>query len=146
VVGTRLGMCGVEYFAHPWEFGPRKTKELMLTGDALTVDEAYQLGMVSKVFPEAELGEKTLEFARRIAEVPTMAALLAKEAVNQTMDNMGFYNALNACFTLHQLNHSHWAQLHDNKFPVGLEEDGLPNWRTAPPIVAAVKDQVRAEG
>ena len=24
VVGTRLGMCGVEYFAHPWEFGPRK--------------------------------------------------------------------------------------------------------------------------
>ncbi|EUA89052.1 putative enoyl-CoA hydratase [Mycobacterium ulcerans str. Harvey] len=24
VVGTRLGMCGVEYFGHPWEFGPRK--------------------------------------------------------------------------------------------------------------------------
>ena len=146
VVGTRLGMCGVEYFAHPWEFGPRKTKELMLTGDALTVDEAYQLGMVSKVFPEDELTEKTLEFARRIAEVPTMAALLAKEAVNQTMDNMGFYNALNACFTLHQLNHSHWAQVHENGWPVGLEEDGLPNWRTAPPIVPAVKDQVRADG
>ncbi|MCB0935043.1 MAG: enoyl-CoA hydratase [Mycobacterium sp.] len=146
VVGTRLGMCGVEYFAHPWEFGPRKTKELMLTGDALTVDEAYQLGMVSKVFPEAELTEKTLEFARRIAEVPTMAALLAKEAVNQSVDNMGFYNALNACFTLHQLNHSHWAQVHENGFPVGLEEDGLPNWRNAPPIVAAVKDQVRSDG
>src|SRR5580700_1506657 len=27
VVGTRLGMCGVEYFAHPWEFGPRRAKE-----------------------------------------------------------------------------------------------------------------------
>ena len=38
VVGTRLGMCGIEYFAHPWEFGPRKTKELMLTGDSLSVD------------------------------------------------------------------------------------------------------------
>jgi len=145
VVGTRLGMCGVEYFAHPWEFGPRKTKELMLTGDALTVDEAYQLGMVSKVFPEADLGDKTLEFARRIAEVPTMAALLAKEAVNQTMDNMGFYNSLNACFTMHQLNHSHWAQLHDNKFPAGLESDGVPNWRTAPPVVTAVKSEVRAQ-
>ena len=35
VVGARLGMCGVEYFAHPWEFGPRQTKELMLTGDAV---------------------------------------------------------------------------------------------------------------
>jgi enoyl-CoA hydratase len=146
VVGARLGMCGVEYFAHPWEFGPRKTKELMLTGDAMTVDEAYQLGMISKVFPPDELADKTLEFARRIAEVPTMAALLAKEAVNQTVDNMGFYNALNACFTLHQLNHSHWAQVHENGWPVGLEEDGLPNWKTAPPIVPAVKDQVRAEG
>lgn len=73
VVGTRLGMCGVEYFAHPWEFGPRKTKELMLTGDAMEVDEAYQLGMITKVFPpHDELADKTLEFARRIAEVPTM--------------------------------------------------------------------------
>ncbi|MCW2554271.1 MAG: enoyl-CoA hydratase, partial [Mycobacterium sp.] len=74
VVGTRLGMCGVEYFAHPWEFGARKTKELMLTGDTLSVDEAYQLGMVSKVFPADELADKTVEFARRIAKVPTMAA------------------------------------------------------------------------
>ena len=28
VVGTRLGMCGMEYFGHPWEFGPRRAKEL----------------------------------------------------------------------------------------------------------------------
>ncbi len=78
VVGTRLGMCGMEYFAHPWEFGARKTKELMLTGDSITVHEAYALGMVSKVFPGAELNERTLEFARRIARVPTMAALMIK--------------------------------------------------------------------
>ena len=58
VVGTRLGMCGVEYFAHPWEFGPRKTKELMLTGDSLSVEEAHELGMVSKIFPLDELGER----------------------------------------------------------------------------------------
>ena len=79
VVGTRLGMCGVEYFAHPWEFGARKTKELMLTGDSLSVDEAHALGMVSKVFPADQLADKTVEFARRIAKVPTMAALLIKE-------------------------------------------------------------------
>ena len=146
VVGTRLGMCGVEYFAHPWEFGPRKTKELMLTGDTLGVDEAHALGMVSKVFPEAELADRTLDFARRIAELPTMTALLVKESVNQTVDNMGFHNALNACFTLHELNHSHWAQVHDNRYPIALEEDGVPNWKAAPPIVPAVKDRVRADG
>jgi enoyl-CoA hydratase len=141
VVGTRLGMCGVEYFAHPWEFGPRKTKELMLTGDAIDVQEAYQLGMVSKVFPRDQLDEKTLEFARRIAQTPTMAALLIKEAVNQTQDNMGFHNALNACFTMHQLNHSHWAQVHENKYPVALPEDGI-DWKTAPPVVIAEKDSI----
>jgi enoyl-CoA hydratase len=65
VVGTRLGMCGMEYFAHPWEFGPRKTKELMLTSDAIDAEEAYRLDMVSKVYPEGELAEKTLAFARR---------------------------------------------------------------------------------
>lgn len=145
VVGTRLGMCGVEYFAHPWEFGARKTKELMLTGDTLSVDEAYQLGMVSKVFPAAELSDRTLEFARRIAKVPTMAALLIKESVNQTQDNQGFYNSLNACFTLHQLNHSHWSQVHGGGFPVANESDGVPNWREAPSVVPSVKEKVRAD-
>ena len=143
VVGTRLGMCGVEYFAHPWEFGARKTKELMLTGDSLPVDEAHALGMVSKVFPAHELADRTLEFARRIAKVPTMAALLVKESVNQTQDNQGFYNALNACFTLHQLNHSHWSQVHGGGFPVANESDGVPNWRDAPPVVPAAKNKVR---
>jgi enoyl-CoA hydratase/carnithine racemase len=145
VVGTRLGMCGVEYFAHPWEFGARKTKELMLTGDSLSVEEAHALGMVSKIFPADELADKTLEFARRIAKVPTMAALLIKESVNQTQDNQGFYNSLNACFTMHQLNHSHWAWVHGGGFPVANETDGLPNWREAPPVVPAVKDKVRAD-
>ncbi|HYF45735.1 MAG TPA: enoyl-CoA hydratase-related protein, partial [Acidimicrobiales bacterium] len=146
VVGTRLGMCGVEYFAHPWELGPRKTKELMLTGDSITADEAYALGMVSKIFPADSLAEDTLAFARRIAQVPTMAALMIKESVNQTVDNMGFYNSLNACFTLHELNHAHWAWVHEGGYPVAQEGDGIPNWKDAPPIVPAVKDQVRSDG
>ena len=145
VVGARLGMCGVEYFAHPWEFGPRKAKELLLTGDALDADEAHRLGMISKVFPSGQLEERTIEFARRIAQLPTMTSLLIKESVNQSVDNMGFYNALNACFTLHELNHAHWAGLHENKYPVALEEDGIPNWKSAPAIVNAVKDKVRAD-
>jgi enoyl-CoA hydratase len=141
VVGTRLGMCGVEYFAHPWEFGPRKTKELMLTGDSLDVDEAHRMGMVSKVFPAADLTEKTLEFARRIAQLPTMTALLIKESVNQTQDNMGFYNSLNACFTLHELNHAHWAVAHGGEMPIGLPQDGITAWKDAPPVKLAAKTE-----
>jgi enoyl-CoA hydratase len=102
--------------------------------------------MVTKVFPADAVADRTLEFARRIAELPTMTALLIKESVNQSVDNMGFYNALNACFTLHELNHSHWAQVHDNRYPVALEEDGIVSWREAPPIAPATKDKVRADG
>lgn len=145
VVGTRLGMCGLEYFAHPWELGARKTKELMLTGDSIDVHEAHRLGMVSKVFPRAELEDRTLEFARRIALLPTMTALLIKESVNETQDNQGFYNSLNACFTLHQLNHSHWAEVHEDGWPAARPEDGIPSWKEAPPIVPAEKTTVRAQ-
>jgi enoyl-CoA hydratase len=145
VVGTRLGMCGVEYFGHPWELGPRRTKELMLTGDSIDIHEAHRLGMVSKVFKLDELPERTIELARRIARLPTMTALLIKESVNQTVDNMGFYNSLQACFTMHQLNHSHWAGVRDDRYPIADEAHGIPNWRDAPPIVPAVKDKVRAD-
>ncbi len=140
VVGTRLGMCGVEYFAHPWEFGPRKAKELLLTGDSISVDEAYRLGMVSKVFAADSLEDETLAFARRIAQTNTMAALLIKESVNQSVDHMGFYNALNACFTIHQVNHAHWAEINENHYPVGSPEFGVVPWNQAPPIRPAVKD------
>ncbi len=139
VVGTRLGMCGVEYFAHPWEFGPRRTKEMMLTGDSIDADEAYRLGMVSKVFPRAELEDSTLAYARRIAQTTTSAALMIKESVNQTLDNMGFYNALNACFTIHQMNHSHWAEIHDDKRAAGSPADGIQPWNEAPPVVPLSK-------
>ena len=145
VVGSRLGMCGVEYFAHPWEFGPRKAKELLLTGDSIDAEEAHRLGMVSKIFPADELADRTVEFAWRIAQLPTMTSLLIKESVNQSVDNMGFYNALNACFTLHELNHSHWAWVNEDHYPIAKEDSGIPNWKEAPPIVPAVKDKVRAD-
>ena len=103
VVAVRMGMPGVEYYAHPWEFGARKAKELLLTGDSIDADEAYRLGMVSKVFPRAELEDKTLEFARRIAERPTMAALLVKDSVNAAADAMGFTEALRHAFHIHEL-------------------------------------------
>ncbi|KOS55914.1 MULTISPECIES: enoyl-CoA hydratase [Rhodococcus] len=134
VVGTRLGMCGVEYFAHPWEFGHRKTKELLLTGDCLDAADAHALGMISKIFPENELADSTLAFARRIARIPTMAALLIKESVNQSQDAGGFQSALDAGFTLHQLNHAHWSALTRGETCIGTVEHGLDDWRTAPEV------------
>ncbi|WP_055403288.1 MULTISPECIES: enoyl-CoA hydratase [unclassified Mycobacterium] len=139
VVAVRLGMPGVEYYAHPWEFGPRKAKELLLTGDSLDADEAYRLGMVSKVFPVDELAEKTLEFARRIADRPTMAALLVKDSVNAASDAMGFTEALRHAFHIHELGHAHWAAHNENRYAVGLPPD-VEDWRTAKPTQVARRD------
>ncbi|WP_299558216.1 enoyl-CoA hydratase [uncultured Mycolicibacterium sp.] len=129
VVAVRMGMPGVEYYAHPWEFGPRKAKELLLTGDSIDAEEAYRLGMVSKVFPRAELEERTLQFARRIAERPTMAALLVKDSVNAAADAMGFTEALRHAFHIHELGHAHWASANENRWPVAMPPD-VPDWRT----------------
>jgi enoyl-CoA hydratase len=140
VVGTRLGMCGVEYFGHPWEFGPRKAKELLLTGDSITAEDAYGLGMVSKIFPSDQIERLTDEWALRIARMPTVAALLVKEAVNQAVDIMGFTNSLNASFSLHQINHAHWMYMNPDGAPVGTPQFGVPSWRDAPAVMPAQKD------
>lgn len=139
VVGARLGMCGVEYFGHPWELGPRRAKELLLTGDSLDVDEAYRIGMVSKVFPADRLADATLDFARRIARLPTMTALLIKEAVNQAVDQMGFTNALASAFSLHTLNHAHWEHVTPGNVAVATPEFGVPPWKEAGPVHGRAK-------
>lgn len=144
VVATRLGMCGVEYFAHPWELGPRRAKELLLTGDSLDADTAYEIGMVSRVFPVGTLEERTIEFARRIAEVPTATALMIKESVNQMQDAQGFQTALSSAFTLHELNHAHWAITQsDPRAVIQLSDDGTP--RPAARVVPRSRSDVRAE-
>ena len=140
VVGVRMGMPGVEYYAHPWEFGPRKAKELLLTGDSLDADEAYRLGMVSKVFPLDELDDKTVQFARRIAERPTMAALLIKDSVNAASDAMGFTEALRHAFHIHELGHAHWAAYNENRYPIGLPPD-VEDWRKPKPSKIARRDE-----
>jgi enoyl-CoA hydratase len=55
------------------------------------------------------------------------------------VDNMGFYNALNACFSLHQVNHAHWAEL-TGGYPAGTPELGVPAWNKAPAVQPARVD------
>jgi len=38
-----MGVCGVEWFVHPWELGPRKAKELLFTADVWSAAEAHRL-------------------------------------------------------------------------------------------------------
>jgi enoyl-CoA hydratase len=87
------GANGVEYFAHPWEVGVRKAKEMLFTGQGISAKTAERLGMVNRVISRDRLTAETLELAQIIAEKPVMGVRLAKMSVNQTQDEQGFYNA-----------------------------------------------------
>ena len=118
VVG--MGVNGVEYFAHPWEFGARKAKELLFTGDWVTAEEAHRLGMVNHVVPAADLRSFTMSMAGRIAQRPSFALKLAKESVNQTLEAQGQWTALRAAFTNQHLAHAH------NRVKFGIPVDPGP--------------------
>jgi enoyl-CoA hydratase/carnithine racemase len=112
---VNMGIGGVEYHGHTWEWGPRKAKELLFTGRAMTSVEAEQVGMVNRVVPLAELRSSVRELALEIAGKHPFALRQAKRAVNQTLDVQGFYAAIQSIFDVHQTGHGH-----------ALSESGLP--------------------
>ncbi len=61
--------------------GEGKAMELILTGDIIDAQTAYNLGLVNTVVPAADLEARTMELANRIAEKSPVALRMAKEAV-----------------------------------------------------------------
>ena len=55
--------------------------------------------------------------------------MVIKESVNQTQDNQGFYNSLQACSTLHELNHADWAVKHEDGMPGAKVGEDIPEWK-----------------
>jgi len=108
---VRMGIPGVEYFAHPWVTNPRAAKELLFTGDRFGADRAHALGMVNHVVPREELEEATFAIAERIATMPPLGLMLAKKAVNQAEDLMGMRAGMDSVFGLHHAAHAHNAEV-----------------------------------
>ena len=69
---VNFGIGGVEFFAHPWEVGARKAKEMLFTSDWLSVEEAKQLGMVNQIVPREKLDETVLAMAKRLQKNPCL--------------------------------------------------------------------------
>ncbi|MFC8142867.1 enoyl-CoA hydratase [Streptomyces paradoxus] len=111
---VRMGIPGVEYFAHPWVMPPRIAKEFLYTGDRMSARRAYEVGMVNRVVPREELTRRTLELAERIAAMPRMGLALTKRAVNQAEDLQGLHSGLDSVFGLHHLAHAHNAETGDD--------------------------------
>ncbi|MDT0202680.1 enoyl-CoA hydratase [Nocardioides sp. AE5] len=107
---VRMGIPGVEYFAHPWVTNPRAAKELLFTGDPISASRAHALGMVNHVVPREHLDEKAMAVANRVATMPAFGLALAKRAVNLAEDAQGMRGGMDAVFGLHHLAHAHNAE------------------------------------
>ncbi|WP_433661412.1 enoyl-CoA hydratase [Nocardia sp. CA-128927] len=108
---VRMGIPGVEYFAHPWVMGPRAAKEFLFTGDRFGAAQAKEWGMVNRVVPRAELEAETLTLAEKIGTMPQFGLALTKKAVNQAEDQMGMRNGMDSVFGLHHFAHAHNAEV-----------------------------------
>jgi enoyl-CoA hydratase len=127
---VKMGIPGVEYFAHPWVMNPRAAKEFLFTGDRFTAQRAHQLGMVNHVVPRAELEDTTMAIAERISAMPRFGLALTKKAVNQAEDLQGMRAGMDSVFGLHHFAHAHNAEVGKDSL-AGMDARSMRNAGTS---------------
>ena len=70
----------------PRLIGLSNTLLLQYTGDRVDGNEAYRLGLVSKVVPDDQIMEASLELATRLAQGPTQSLSLIKYLVHRSLE------------------------------------------------------------
>ncbi|GLS99783.1 enoyl-CoA hydratase [Sphingobium jiangsuense] len=103
---NRMGIPGVEYFAHGFELPPRIAKGFLLLGEPMPAQRAWQFGMVNEVFPRDELRDKVRAMATEIATRPRLGNWLTKQALNHVEDLRGKRTAMDAVFHMHHFAHA----------------------------------------
>ncbi|HXV27866.1 MAG TPA: enoyl-CoA hydratase-related protein [bacterium] len=61
--------------------GLAKARELILTGDMITAQEAFRIGLVNRVVPDGELIKQALGLAKKIASKSQVAVQMAEQAM-----------------------------------------------------------------
>jgi len=83
-LGVIPGMGGSQRLTHA--IGKAKAMELILTGRMIDAAEADRTGLVARVVPAGELLAEAFKTAERIAAMPPLATLAAKEMVNAAFE------------------------------------------------------------
>ncbi|CAM8627330.1 CaiD Enoyl-CoA hydratase/carnithine racemase [Burkholderiales bacterium] len=111
---VRMGIPGVEYFAHAFELPPRVAKEFLMLGERMPAQRAYDLGMVNRVVPRDALHESVAAMAEKLAQQPRMGLALTKQAIHHVEELRGKRTAMDASFAWHHFAHVHNEQVTGN--------------------------------
>ena len=103
---VRMGIPGVEYFAHAFELPPRVAKEFLFLGQRLSAQRAEQFGMVNLIVPRDELEKATRQMAEQVVQMPRLGLALTKQAINHVEDLRGKRTAMDAVFHMHHFAHA----------------------------------------
>jgi enoyl-CoA hydratase len=104
---VRMGVPGVEYFAHAQELNPRIAKEFLFLGERMSAERAYMMGMVNRVVPCERLEAETYAIAARIAQQPRLGLALTKQVLNRIEELQGLRAGIDLAFGYHHLAHAH---------------------------------------
>jgi enoyl-CoA hydratase len=104
---VRMGVPGVEYFAHAQELNPRIAKEFLFLGERMSAERAYTMGMVNRIVPRERLEAETYAIAARIAGQPKMGLMLTKQVLNRVEELQGLRASIDLAFGYHHLAHAH---------------------------------------
>ncbi len=102
----RMGIPGVEYFAHAFELPPRVAKEFILLGERMPAARAYNFGMVNRIVPRDQLEAETRAVAANLAEKSRLGLWLTKQAINHVEELRGKRTAMDAVFHMHHFAHA----------------------------------------
>lgn len=103
---NRMGIPGVEYFAHAFELPPRVAKEFLLLGERMSAQRAEQFGMVNRIVSREALREEVAAVAAKLAAQPRLGNWLTKQAVNHVEELRGKRSAMDAVFHMHHFAHA----------------------------------------
>lgn len=102
----RMGIPGVEYFAHAFELPPRVAKEFLLLGERMPAQRAYGFGMVNRIVPRDQLQAEVQAMADNLKQKGRLGLWLTKQAVNHVEDLRGKRTAMDAVFHMHHFAHA----------------------------------------
>ena len=103
---NRMGIPGVEYFAHGFELPPRIAKEFILLGARMPAARAYNFGMVNALSTRETLLADVKAMADELASRPRLGNWLTKQALNHVEDLRGKRTAMDAVFHMHHFAHA----------------------------------------